>query len=116
MPLLITRDDSGPQAVLVVDGDLDLAGAPDLIGEALALIDAGVRDVVIDAGAIGFCDSSGLSAFVRIANRLRDDGGHLAIAAPSANLRRILEVTGLIEAFIVVDAVPDAIARLNAVG
>ena len=116
MPLLITRDDSGPQAVLVVDGDLDLAGAPDLISEALALIDAGARDVVIDAGAIGFCDSSGLSAFVRIANRLRDDGGRLAIAAPSTNLRRILEVTGLIEAFIVVDAVPDAIARLNAVG
>jgi anti-sigma B factor antagonist len=116
MPLQITHEKSGTHVVLVIAGDLDLATAAQLTAEAVSLIDAGAHDVIVDAQALQFCDSSGLSAFVRIANRLESASGRLAILRPTANLRRILEVTGLVDAFVVVDDVPEAVAQFGTTG
>jgi anti-anti-sigma factor len=99
--------------VLALDGDLDLVTAPALADAALELIEAGAQHVVIDAGSLSFCDSSGLSAFVRIANRLEPQGGKLAIAGPQPIVRRVLEVSGLTELFLVTDEVPAAVAALG---
>jgi anti-sigma B factor antagonist len=114
MPLKIVQADHDGRPVLAVGGDLDLVTAPMLTDAARGLIDSGQRDVVVDAHDLGFCDSSGLTAFVRIANRLEPDG-RLAIASPQPIVRRVLEVSGLIEAFVVADSVADAVARLAAV-
>lgn len=111
MPLTIAKEEHGTRPVLAVDGDLDLATAPELTAVALALIENGAPDVIIDAERIGFCDSSGLTAFVQIANRLKD--GKLAIAAPTPILRRVLELSGLVDAFVVVDSVPAALTALE---
>jgi anti-sigma B factor antagonist len=114
MPLHITHEQRGSHVVLVVVGELDLVTAPELTSAALAAIDSGARDVIIDAHALSFCDSSGLTAFVRIANRLDNGNGRLAIAGPPPIVRRVLEVSGLDEAFVVVDKVPDAVTALDA--
>jgi anti-sigma B factor antagonist len=114
MPLHIAQEKVGTHVVLVATGDLDLATAPDLTEAADALIDAGAHDVVIDVPGLAFCDSSGLGAFVRIANRVRPDGGRLALSGPSPIVHRVLEVSGLTEAFIVAGSVAEAIGRLDA--
>jgi anti-anti-sigma factor len=114
MPLRITRDQRGEHVVLVLDGELDLVTAPDLATVALALVDDGARDVIVDAHRLSFCDSSGLTAFVRVANRIEPAMGRLAIAGPQPVVRRVLEVSGLTELFLVVDEVPDALAALDA--
>jgi len=111
MSLNIAKEDHGQRPVLTVDGDLDLATAPQLTSVALALIENGAADVIVDAQKIGFCDSSGLTAFVQIANRL--ENGRLAIAAPTPILRRVLELSGLLDAFVVVNSVPEALAALE---
>jgi anti-anti-sigma factor len=110
MPLTIAHEHRGRHAVVTVDGDLDLATAPELTSLGLALVEAGTAGVVVDARRLAFCDSSGLSALVQIANRL--DGGRLAIAAPTPIVRRVLEMSGLVDAFVVTDSVPDALAAL----
>lgn len=114
MPLRIAHHTSGSRAVLAADGELDLVTAPQLADTAMTIIDDGARDIIIDVHDLTFCDSSGLSAFVRIANRLSTQSGRLALAGPSAMVRRVLEVSGLDEAFIVVDEVPAAEAALEA--
>jgi anti-sigma B factor antagonist len=113
MPLQITHDKDGTHVILVVAGDLDLASATTLVEQASDLIDAGAHDIIVDATALAFCDSSGLGAFVRIANRLRPGGGRLAIAGPSLIVRRVLEVSGLVEAFVITDDVGAAVAQLG---
>jgi anti-anti-sigma factor len=80
----------------------------------MALVDAGAGDVIVDARQLSFCDSSGLTAFVRIANRLEPAAGRLAIVGPQAIVRRVLEISGLMETLVVVDSVDDAIAALEA--
>jgi anti-sigma B factor antagonist len=114
MPLSITAGDQDGHPLLSVAGDLDLSTAPSLTSAAMAQIASGARDVIIDAHELAFCDSSGLAAFVQIATRIGPQGGRLAIAGPQSIVRRILEVSGLDEAFVVVASVRDAIAELSA--
>jgi anti-anti-sigma factor len=97
-----------------VDGDLDLATAPELASLGLALIAGGASDVIVDAQRLTFCDSSGLSALVRIANAFEAGAGRLAIAGPTPMVRRVLEMSGLVDAFVVTDSVPAARAALAA--
>ena len=111
MPLKIVRADHDGRPVLAINGELDLVTAPLLADAATALADEGEQDIVIDAHELTFCDSSGLTAFVRIANRL-EPRGRLAIAGAQPIVRRVLDVSGLVEAFVVTDTVTDAIASL----
>jgi anti-sigma B factor antagonist len=113
MPLTIAQQEQGSPPVIAVNGDLDLATAPELVGLGTSLIEAGATDVIVDAQGLAFCDSSGLSAFVQIANRLGTDSGRLAIARPNPMVRRVLEMSGLIDAFVVTDTVADAVAALE---
>jgi anti-sigma B factor antagonist len=113
MPLKIVQSDHGGRRVLAIEGDLDLVTAPMLSGAGTGLVDAGETDVVIDASALEFCDSSGLTAFIMIANRLRPHG-RLAISSPQPIVRRVLEVSGLVEVFVIAESVPDAVAILDA--
>lgn len=113
MPLSTTTTGTEAYGVLAVAGDLDLVTAPQLTRAAGELIAAGRRDIVIDASALSFCDSSGITAFVAIATRLEDAGGRLAIAGATAIVRRILEVSGLIEALVVTPTIEEAAAQLG---
>jgi anti-sigma B factor antagonist len=113
MPLTIADREQNGHHVLAIAGDLDLVTAPQLAEAASALVEAGARDLVVDAAHLDFCDSSGLTAFVRIARQL-EPSGRLAIAGAQPIVRRILEVSGLVEAFVVADSVDDALAALPA--
>jgi len=113
MPLSIAHDEHDRQTVLIIDGDLDLDTAPQLASMALGLVEAGAPDIIVDASRVRFCDSSGLKAFVQISNRLRATSGQLAIAAPPPAVRSVLEISGLVEAFIIVDSVPAAIDAIK---
>jgi anti-sigma B factor antagonist len=73
-------------------GELDVA----TVGE-LQTLPATVRDegLVLDVTELSFIDSTGLSALVSLHRRLADVGGHLVLRHPRANVRRVLEVSGL---------------------
>lgn len=113
MALTIDQLDRPGVAVLRVTGELDMVTAAQLVGAALATNELEPRHVVIDAGGIGFCDSSGLAAFVRIGNQLSAGGHRLGIARARPIVRRILEMSGLDEAFVIADTVDEVAARLQ---
>lgn len=113
MALRATREEYGSRSVLVLEGDLDLLTAPQLTEAASALIDAGARNLIVDARGVEFCDSTGLSVFVRMQNRLREQSGTVVIAGPTPMVRGILEVTALTDVFLVTDTIADALAVLD---
>ncbi|MDP9386889.1 MAG: STAS domain-containing protein [Actinomycetota bacterium] len=81
---------------MAVDGELDACTAPILAERLADLIDAqGNLNVVLDLSATTFIDSSGLTALVTAHKALRSRGGRFAVAAPTAPVRRLLEITGL---------------------
>jgi anti-anti-sigma factor len=114
MPLTITNEEFGDFTVLVVGGELDLATAPQLTSAALGLAERGTHHLVVDARRLTFCDSAGLTAFVRVATRLKESDGRLAVAGPTPIVRRVLELSGLVEAIVVVETLSEAVDALKA--
>ena len=85
----------GP-AVVKLLGELDLSTVPELEA-CLAGFGADGADVRLDLSGLSFCDSSGISAMVTAAKRVRKRGGHLSIASPQPAVRSVLEITGLLD-------------------
>ncbi len=89
----IQIDEMG-RAVVHATGDIDIATSPSL-HEALARALEETPAVVVDLGAVGFIDSSGLSALVWGYREAQQRGGALTIQRPSQMARRLLDITGL---------------------
>ena len=60
-----------------------------------------VTDLVFDLSATKFLDSSGLRAILTAQRRLAERDGRLALRAPSEPVRRLLDITGLTDHFVV---------------
>ncbi len=82
--------------VVSVAGEVDVGTAP-ILGDALEAVidDQGNLSVCVDLAGMTFIDSTGLSVLVGALKRLRERGGHLTLANPSATTLRVLEIVGL---------------------
>ena len=67
------------------------------------------HDIVLQLERVGYIDSSGLGALVRLLTTARTNGGDLKLCALQPPVRRILEMTNLISLFEVFDTEADAI-------
>ena len=88
---------SAGAVVVGVRGELDLLTAPGLGALIHALADAGHTEIVLDLVTLDFIDAAGLGVIAAASARLRPDGGALTIRSPSATVRRILGITGLLD-------------------
>ena len=94
--LTVTTQD-GPEAsvILRAAGEIDRDSRDDLRQVAGGAMSKGVHRLVLDVGAVTFCDSSGLSLFVDLHRQTRGEGGWLRLAAVPPYLREMLRVTRL---------------------
>jgi anti-sigma B factor antagonist len=94
------------QAVLRLSGDLDM-GSAELFAEAARRVHAeGFPCLVLDLSALDFVDSSGLSEFVLAFKRQQEIGGEVVLRAPTAQVRRVLDIVGLSEVLPIAEATP----------
>ncbi len=92
-----------------VDGELDLAVADQLV-EAVARSDAG--QTLINLEGCHFIDSSGIAVIVRAQReRANAGGGRIVVHSPSAQVLRVLTVTGLTGNGLVFDSRDEALAE-----
>ena len=105
-----TREEAG-HTVLEVAGEVDVHTAPVLRRQALELVTAGRRRMVVDLGRVDFLDSSGLGVLVEIQSRLREAGGTLTLARPPDRIRKLFVLTGLDQVFSVHGTLEGAIGR-----
>jgi len=89
---------------VTIAGDLDLATASSLercLSDELAT----AHDVELDVTELHFIDSTGIRAMVDALQRFSESGRAFRLLGPlPAQMRRVLEVTGLLERFPVVNA------------
>jgi anti-sigma B factor antagonist len=85
--------------VVRVEGELDIATAPEVRRELLGHITEGRERVVVDLSGTTFIDSSGLQSLIVARKRLDESGGSLLLSGCSDQLLRVLDVTGLREYF-----------------
>ena len=86
----------GPVVVRLI-GELDQATTPQLEACLDTLREDGSPDIRLDLSGLSFCDSSGISAMLMASQSWTKAGGHLSIASPQDAVRRVLEITGLLD-------------------
>jgi anti-anti-sigma factor len=94
VPFAIRVHGSNDGAVRIeVEGELDMATAPELEDMLRRQIGAGNR-VVLDLAAVTFIDSTGLHTIVSALNGSGEDGLSVSPTLPH-QVQRVLEITGL---------------------
>ncbi len=83
------------QAIVAVNGELDLSTAPELSRSLSDVLDQHPQRVTLELGGLDFIDSTGLTLLVRTSKRLKDHEGSLELAHPTPPVRRVLEIVGL---------------------
>jgi anti-sigma B factor antagonist len=98
---LETVSEDGCVTVLVI-GDVDLFGAPQLQAVVEKAIDGGASELVLDLSATEFLDSTGLNVLALAVRRLRTVDGTLRLTHPSVAVRQLLRISAL-DGFIELD-------------
>ncbi|WP_375481653.1 STAS domain-containing protein [uncultured Jatrophihabitans sp.] len=100
----VTTQDEGAHALLTASGELDVETAYDVYLTALSQAQAGFSAVVLDLSEVTFIDSVGLGMLVRARDDLaRDRTSQLRLRNPSDRVRRMLELTALLDQFVIDD-------------
>ena len=110
MSLTVQTEEHGDAVVVSVAGELDMATAPRLQDQITDLLDRGRNRLVFNLAEVSFCDSTGLSVFVRAKNSCEEAGGEVRLAAPQRGVLRILEVSGLVDVLNTYPTVDEAVA------
>jgi anti-sigma B factor antagonist len=97
--LSITADRSHRVLVLTLRGELDLASAPQLKAELRRAEATETAMVVVDLAGVEFMDSSGLHVLLAARECLRRTGRPLSLSRVSPQVRRLLELTRMLELF-----------------
>lgn len=109
-PFSVSLSRDGGRVVIAVEGELDLAAAPQLRKCLVGLPEDGESGIILDLTHLAFIDSTGLSVLVMAFNRTRAAGGTIVMRNPSQSVMRILEITGLVSVFTIEheDSIPSA--------
>jgi anti-sigma B factor antagonist len=82
--------------IVALRGELDMADAAD-VADRLTAAAVGRRKAIVDLAGLAFIDCSGVAAFARAQRRARRAGGNLLLAAPRPRVRRVFELSRLVD-------------------
>lgn len=113
-PVVSSEAISEHGAVVIVDGDLDLATAPQLETHLAKQIAAGHRHLVVDLTGATFLDSTAMRALITTIAPLRDEpDASVVLAGVHGVVERALTVSGIGALFAAFGTRDEAIGALN---
>jgi anti-sigma B factor antagonist len=117
LPIFEIDSGPGPDGVCVVRvaGEVDMSHEEELRSELHKAVESDVRGIVVDLTECEFIDSTGVRALLlsREEQRPEDGGEHLAVAASSEQILRILTVMGIDRVIPIHPTVEEAAASLT---
>ncbi len=102
------RDVGAGYRLVEVEGELGLADA-DQLQRALDDEAAGSAGILVGLQGCDFIDSTALAVLVAAHRRFAENGRRLVLCEPTAQVRRVLEVTGLDARGLIYDSVEEAL-------
>lgn len=95
-----------PQLRVVVTGELDVLSASGLRASIARRTADGCSSVVLDLDGVTFIDCTGLSALLACQQEVAASGGSFSVAALSAAVARVIDLTGTTGRFDHAERVP----------
>ena len=108
------REAADGVALVVLEGELDLAAVPELRERLAEAGGAGPRGVVLDMAEVTFVDSSALRELLRAHSAVRDAGAELVLAGVGPAVARLFELTRTTGMLALTPTVEQALKRLGA--
>jgi anti-sigma B factor antagonist len=96
-PLAVERTSNEGVELLMVEGELDIATAPRLIGVLNGAIQEALRSLVVDLSQVDFMDSTGLALLINAHRRLARRRKGFAVVCPPGPLWRVFEITDMVD-------------------
>jgi anti-anti-sigma factor len=98
--------------IVSVTGELDQSTAPELREALVASVAEPAEPILVDLNDCDFIDSTGLSLLVETKRRLEENQTRFGVCCPDADVRRLLEITGIDRALGLYGTRDEAIAGL----
>jgi anti-sigma B factor antagonist len=95
------RSQEAGTRVLAATGEIDLASAGRFAQELAALVADGTGTALVDLSGVSFLDSSGVRELLSANRQAKAMGMQLQLVNPSAACRRVLEISGVWDEFMV---------------
>jgi anti-anti-sigma factor len=83
--------------LVLVEGEVDIASASRLITVLNSSVADAIKSVIVDLSHVGFMDSTGLALLINANRRLTLRRKGFAVVCPPGPLRRVFEITDMIE-------------------
>jgi anti-sigma B factor antagonist len=97
-------------SVVEVGGEVDVATAPRLREQLIALVNEQRYQIVVGLEGVDFIDSTGLGVLISGLKRVRTHGGRFSLVCTEPRILKVFEITGLLAVFNVCATLEDAIA------
>ena len=110
MDLRLEVSERGEWSVVDVGGEIDVATAPRLREQLIALVNDQRYHIVVSLEAVDFIDSTGLGVLISGLKRVRTHGGRFALVCTEPRILKVFEITGLLAVFNVCETIEEAIA------
>lgn len=111
-----TRRVDDRTAIVDLQGEMDVYTTPQAKEAMLDLLDKGYYHLVVNLQRAEYMDSTALGMLVGTLKRVREQGGDLRLVAPPARIRRLLEITRLVNVFPIDASEQEATENLNQEG
>ena len=99
----------GQVSVVTLPAEIDVTNADATREELLAVLNQGAAMLVADMSKTVFCDSSGVSALVRVFRHATTSGAAIRLVVSTPAVQRVLSITGVDR---LVDIYPSVAASL----
>ena len=96
-PLAVERTSDEGFELVLVEGELDIATAPRLISVLNRAVQEALQSLVVDLSEVDFMDSTGLALLINAHRRLTRRRKGFAVVCPPGPLRRVFEVTDMVD-------------------
>jgi anti-sigma B factor antagonist len=97
LPLAVERTSRDGVEMLLVEGEVDIATAPRLLAILNLAVQDALQSLVIDLSEVGFMDSTGLALVINAHRRVTRKSKGFAVVCPAGPLRRVFEMTDMVE-------------------
>jgi anti-sigma B factor antagonist len=108
------RDHDARTSVVSVQGELDVATAPQLKWALHDSVEDGHRQLVVDLSLTSFMDSTALGVLIGVKRSL-PAGAQMAIVCAAPSILYVFEVSGMDGAFAIYATLEDALATIPSV-
>src|SRR6478735_4410811 len=110
MDLRLEVSERDEWSIVEVGGEGDVATAPRLREQLIALVNDQRYHLVVSLEGVDFIDSTGLGVLISGLKRVKTHGGRFSLVCTEPRILKVFEITGLLAVFNVCGTIEDAIA------